>query len=136
MSTKFPMKLQLIPILLRLEIGLPFALFTLPLNFIIGLLFVIANYYAENVYDHATKLLSKCIILVKACLYNALFLAIGWVIHCKFTYIENGEKRIDIDKIYAVITLVILIPLLMTACRCLFCYIDKLRQNKDPVNGN
>lgn len=136
MSTKLPMKLKLIPILLRLEIGLPFALFTLPLNFIVGLLFVIANYYTENAYDGATKMLSKCGILVKTCLYNALFLAIGWVIHCKFTYMENGEKRIDIDKIYAVIALVILIPLLMIVCRCIFCYIDKLRQNKKAVDSD
>ena len=127
MSTRLPQKLQLIPVLLRLEIGLPFMLFAFPLNFIIGLLFAITNYFAENTYWHTVKLLSKFGILVKTCLVNAFFLTIGLVIHSKFTYIENGEKRIDVDKIYAVISLVILIPLLMIICRCLFCYIDKWR---------
>lgn len=134
MSTSLPKKLRLIPVLLRLEIGLPFVLFAFPLGFVIGLFFAITNYFAEDIYWDAVKLFSKFSVLVKTCLVNAFFLTIGWVIHCKFTYIENGEKRIDVDKIYAATFLVILIPLMMIICRCLFCYIDKLRENKEIEN--
>ncbi len=129
MRTKMSPKLQLMPILFRMEIGLPFMLFAFPLNLIIALFFAITNYLAENAYCNVIKLFSKFGILVKTCLVHAILLAIGWAIHCKFTYVENGEKVIDVDKIYAVTLLVILIPLLMIICRCICCYIDKLREN-------
>ena len=127
MSTKLSRKLQLIPVLLRMEVGLPFALFGFPLSFFVSLFFAITNYFTETAYGDKVTLFSRFGILVKTCLINAFLLTIGWVIHCEFTYTENDETQIDVDKIYAAVGLAILIPLLMIICRCLFCYIDKLR---------
>ena len=116
--------IPLISILLRLEVGLPFVLFSFPLNLVIGIGFAIVNYFSENQYLNAVILRQRVFGLAKTCLFCALLLILGWIVHCNFTYLSNGERKIDYFNIYVVTLLCALIPLCMMFCRLILCLVD------------
>ncbi len=95
-SKGFPSSVGL---LLRLEIGIPFALLNWPVSLIVGLVFVIINSFVESKYFTQTKLKSQAYTLVSTCLLNAFAFLIGFACSYRFIYIDEGTRLVDYDKI-------------------------------------
>lgn len=124
MNNKSKFNLPLVSLFLRIEIAVPFIFFRFPSNLIVAIFFAVANLLTENKYNGQADIRNRLRVLIANIYINAIALAIAWLIHCKFTFDSKGEVLIDTQKIYAVLLLVVLVPLILIICRCIFCLTD------------
>ena len=134
MNTKRLPIITCVPLLLRIEILLPMLLFQVPYSIILSGIWVVSNYYTEVKYFGASSFFRRFSVLAIGCIWNGAFLLIGWLISCTFVYNWKEGKHIDAPKIYAVVLLVIGIPLLIMIARTLVLLFDIFIISKKRLN--
>ncbi|MDH4240138.1 MAG: hypothetical protein OEW48_11295 [Phycisphaerae bacterium] len=113
--------MDLISLALRLEIGIPFAIFSWPLSLFTGIAFSIANELAVKYYKLKSKIFEKALILVIFSLVNTIIIAIGVLFHGTYVQHKGTENEfIDYENIKAAILFVPLFLLTMVLWRMLF----------------
>ena len=108
---------RLIPILLRIEIGLPFAIFDWPFSFFIGVYFAIVNDFTETKYHSEKTLISKLYLLGYSCLINIISLAIGVAAKGNYVYLREGKRFVDYGNIKAGVIVTLLFAIGMFSIR-------------------
>lgn len=122
--------MDLISLVLRLEIGIAFTLFSWPISLCVGVAFSIANELAVKYYRTKSNIFTKACTLIIFAFVNTLIIAVGMFFQGKYVMHEGTEHAfVDYENIKAAVFVVMFFLLAIVLWRMLFLGITVLVQH-------
>jgi len=79
-------------VILRLEMGMPFAILDWPMSLLVGLAFVFVNMVTERMYEQSTLIRSRLRLLLLSSFLNSFALTVGNIILGPIFYAHDGKR--------------------------------------------
>ena len=121
--------MDLISLILRLEVGIAFTLFSWPISLFVGIAFAIANELAVKYCRIKSGVFKKASTLIIFAFVNTLIIAAGMLFHGKYVMHEGTERAfVDYENIKAAILAIVFFLLAIVLWRMLILGVTVLAQ--------